>query len=695
MTLGINAHRWDFLHHTKTKRYIEAYKKVREVGWRDLEPATTERQFRTAHEILTRLHGGQKGVLLADDVGLGKTTIAALCALVFAGSNKKVRILAPNQMMSRRWRQELELHLEAVRKVASHLTLKHAKKRLGEDVKRLTEGAIAISTHHKAKPLACDLLIIDEAHRTRSENSNLARRIREVGDGVNRFLILTATPFSIDPVDFARLLARIGGDVASTPMKQYAGLLDELWRGNFSKTPKAMANNLTERANAAVEALTPFVIRHGIDDLRPEEMDSFGNVKEEPPSPLGVSDALLEAMLHADRALEIARDCQLCPVTRRNDPRYHVGSSKLKEDLEALRTKTARLGTCDAAEFADHHIEAALRRIRSTGRHPKIEETIKLALDIADQGEKVLIFCDHHSPAVELACALADELRWPKDTACGPTRGVWRDAWKKLSSDWPDPKRRENFLKWLVSVGVQMQIGSWIGADLLQEITAADLAELLTKTKARSNEMCNDIAAHARELYMQLVDRESASTRAHLLQAYSRIPGTSPARVAAVCDSEPESRPPKYAGIFHPNQPDAVVTIFNSPFGPDILVTTDRLSEGIDLHKFCRHLIHHELDPSPVRTIQRNGRLRRVNSWAARTKEPIRIYYPSLQGTRDERLVKIMSGRIRQFNLLLGGVRAEISGDEDDITLNTIEDVLRFAREDPKFPRRRLAVPVD
>jgi hypothetical protein len=31
-----------------------------------------------------------------------------------------------------------------------------------------------------------------------------------------------------------------------------------------------------------------------------------------------------------------------------------------------------------------------------------------------------------------------------------------------------------------------------------------------------------------------------------------------------------------------------------------------------------RHLIHYELDPSPVRTIQRYGRVRRVVSWASR-----------------------------------------------------------------------------
>jgi len=104
------------------------------------------------------------------------------------------------------------------------------------------------------------------------------------------------------------------------------------------------------------------------------------------------------------------------------------------------------------------------------------------------------------------------------------------------------------------------------------------------------------------------------------------------------------------------DQPDAIIAIFNSPFGPDALVVTDKLSEGVDLHRYCRHLIHYELDPSPIRTVQRNGRIRRVGSWAAITGEPNRYAYPYFAGTRDEQLVRNMKKRIECFSLLLGGV---------------------------------------
>jgi superfamily II DNA/RNA helicase len=124
--------------------------------------------------------------------------------------------------------------------------------------------------------------------------------------------------------------------------------------------------------------------------------------------------------------------------------------------------------------------------------------------------------------------------------------------------------------------------------------------------------------------------------------------------VLGVC---PPSENEEESLFLHNQQPDTVISIFNSPFGPDALVVTDRLSEGIDLHRYCRHLIHYELDPSPIRTVQRNGRLRRVNSWAAAIGHPIRYAYPAFCGTRDHRLVQIMKKRIDSFSLLLGGVQ--------------------------------------
>src|SRR6185436_2778611 len=38
---------------------------------------------------------------------------------------------------------------------------------------------------------------------------------------------------------------------------------------------------------------------------------------------------------------------------------------------------------------------------------------------------------------------------------------------------------------------------------------------------------------------------------------------------------------------------------FNTPFFPDILVCSEVMGEGVDLQRFCRHVIHHDLAWNP------------------------------------------------------------------------------------------------
>ena len=171
------------------------------------------------------------------------------------------------------------------------------------------------------------------------------------------------------------------------------------------------------------------------------------------------------------------------------------------------------------------------------------------------------------------------------------------------------------------------QTWSWF----LPSASEARLADALRKSKARHSKNPETIAQAARRLYHALLD--SRSSRAVLRQAADHpehLPGANgTSRVLGVC--EPSEKAREEALFLHNRQPDTVISIFNSPFGPDVLVVTDKLSEGIDLHRYCRHLIHYELDPSPIRTVQRNGRLRRVNSWAAATGQPILYAYPAFR----------------------------------------------------------------
>jgi hypothetical protein len=93
---------------------------------------------------------------------------------------------------------------------------------------------------------------------------------------------------------------------------------------------------------------------------------------------------------------------------------------------------------------------------------------------------------------------------------------------------------------------------------------------------------------------------------------------------------------------------------FNTPFFPEILVASAVMSEGVDLHLYCRHAVHHDLDWNPSVLEQRTGRLDRLGSHAWRSRMPIVVYEPFLEATQDEKQYRVVKDRERWFNVVMG-----------------------------------------
>lgn len=114
---------------------------------------------------------------------------------------------------------------------------------------------------------------------------------------------------------------------------------------------------------------------------------------------------------------------------------------------------------------------------------------------------------------------------------------------------------------------------------------------------------------------------------------------------------------------------------FNTPYRPEILVSTSVGQEGIDLHRECRHVIHHDLCWNPATIEQRTGRVDRIGSKLEReraepTDEPLPtldIAIPYLAATYDERMFEELYRRAQLFEVTLGGefrVEGRISQEE-------------------------------
>ena len=62
---------------------------------------------------------------------------------------------------------------------------------------------------------------------------------------------------------------------------------------------------------------------------------------------------------------------------------------------------------------------------------------------------------------------------------------------------------------------------------------------------------------------------------------------------------------------------------FNTPLYPEVLITTGVLAEGVDLHRSCRRVIHHDLPWNPAKLEQRTGRVDRIGSLSSRLRQEL------------------------------------------------------------------------
>lgn len=99
---------------------------------------------------------------------------------------------------------------------------------------------------------------------------------------------------------------------------------------------------------------------------------------------------------------------------------------------------------------------------------------------------------------------------------------------------------------------------------------------------------------------------------------------------------------------------ERMMSAFNTPFYPEVLIASSVMQEGVDLHLMCRNVIHHDLDWNPSVIEQRTGRLDRIGSKGEMTSMPVKVYLPFIEGAQDEKQFRVMRDRDRWFNVVMG-----------------------------------------
>ncbi|MGX2948282.1 SNF2-related protein [Frederiksenia canicola] len=212
-----------------------------------------------------------KGVILADEVGLGKTIEAGLVILQHWAERKRNLLIITPANLRKQWHQELQekfglqgMILEAK---SYNAIKKQGKNPFRQNAPIICSYQFAKSKADDLKAVDWDLVVLDEAHRLRNvykKGNVIAKTLQEALINVHAKVLLTATPLQNSLLELYGLVSIIDQHVF--------GDLDS-FRSQFGTKPsKQSLQNLRQRLQAVckrtlrrqVQAYVPYTARLAI-----------------------------------------------------------------------------------------------------------------------------------------------------------------------------------------------------------------------------------------------------------------------------------------------------------------------------------------------------------------------------------------------------------------------------------------------
>jgi superfamily II DNA or RNA helicase len=220
-------------------------------------------QIETVRKMLKQFRGR---VLLADEVGLGKTIEAgmALKEYLLRGIVDSVLVLTPASLVGQ-WREELETKFDITCATTHDALLRSDPERFWSQKRLIASLALARRSEHAAHILgrSFDLVIVDEAHHLRDRTSQSYKLV----DSLNKRLLflLSATPVQNDLTELYNVLTLLKPGIFKT-LKEFRAAyvtpgkphqpanperLRELLRGAMVRNTRAVVALKLPRRHAA------------------------------------------------------------------------------------------------------------------------------------------------------------------------------------------------------------------------------------------------------------------------------------------------------------------------------------------------------------------------------------------------------------------------------------------------------------
>jgi hypothetical protein len=596
--------------------------------------------------VLSFLDSPSRGILIADEVGLGKTIEAGLIwtELRSREDARRLLVLCP-AMLQDKWKQELadrfgvdarkcnaQEAVETLEQAAGNpraaftmIASMQGMRALAEVEDDDDEQSLAARFRRVADDSAgddapLDLVIIDEAHYMRNPETQTAKLGQMLRRMAGNLVLLSATPVHLRNSDLFHLLNLVDSD--SFP---HEWSFDHALQQN---APLIELRDLLLRGKPDVEA-----IEAALQDVRTSEVaersEALRFLLASPPDEDSLSDVSRRLSL-AEQIDRINPITKVVTRTRKRD----VHERRVVRQPVALR---ADMSSAEA-EFYDQ-VTAAVR---------------KYCRDL-DMAEGFLLTIPQRQMCSSMAAACRSWSRRSRDLEQEIDQILW-DAF----GDDPSFAGRG---------------GKRVNADSL-------IAQL-----SRIAREVGDFDALRRH------DSKFEKLRDQLLEYWRRTGGAKVVLFAYFRDTLTY-----LAERFAEIGVDSVVLMggmdkpsalakFKAPDGPRLLLASEVASEGIDL-QFSALLVNYDLPWNPMRIEQRIGRIDRIGQKAER----IVILNLFLGGSLDERVYVRLFERLRIFERALGSIEGILGEMIREMSFDLLRHELSDEEENEVIEQTRVAV---
>ena len=287
----------------------------------------------------------------------------------------------------------------------------------------------------------------------------------------------------------------------------------------------------------------------------------------------------------------------------------------------------------------------------------------------------------HEEPAEDLGDGSMELVRRPFFTRLRghPLRGeLWPGSdWEEVSSEGlaglRERELRRELLATALRIGaawVDLWLSAVIGVGHLEAPTAAEaeaaydgvITELLTRLGDQDSDGSRELrgmAAHHR-LLLGLNFDEAGKKRLDELRVYlsNRLARQAPA-----------------VALHGGSKSEQVLRQFRMPGYPYVIVATDVVQEGVDLHTFCKRVIHYGVACSSSATEQRTGRVDRIGSLVHREfalgdeDTKLQVHYPHLQQSVEPLQLRELYRRIDTFLRMVHGNLGSVEREKSAVDL--------------------------